>query len=67
MMFSLTLFRAWPVLRPVLGIQWYFRGFIFKGICSQDIFLGIGKFSLQGLSQLQALEESMGRFTHYHE
>jgi hypothetical protein len=67
MMFSLTLFRAWPVPRPVLGIQWYFRGFIFKGICSQDIFLGIDKFTLQGLSQLQVIEESLGRFDHCRE
>ncbi len=62
MMFSLTLFRAWPVPNPVLGTQWYFRGNIFKGICSQDIFLGIAKFSLQALFQLQVLEESVGRF-----
>jgi hypothetical protein len=60
-MLSLRLFRAWPVPRPVLGIQWYFRGFIFKGICSQDIFLGIAKFTLQ------VIEESVGRFDHSHE
>jgi hypothetical protein len=62
MIFSLTLFRAWPVARPVLGIQLYFRGYRFKGICSQDIFLGIAKYSLQGFSQLQVFEESVGRF-----
>jgi hypothetical protein len=42
-------------------IQWYFRGNIFKGICAQDIFLGIAKFTLQ------VIEESVGRFDHSRE
>jgi hypothetical protein len=50
--------------------KWFFEGtrdqYMVKGICSQDIFLGIGKFSNffppSGLSQLPAFEESVGGY-----
>jgi hypothetical protein len=55
-------YRVWPVPRPKSGIQllffWGGRGFV-KGICSQEHFHGIAKFSLffsSGLSQLQAFQ-----------
>ncbi len=42
-----------------------FQGLV-KGICLQDIFFGIAKceFFTSGFSQLQAFEESVGKFAH---
>jgi hypothetical protein len=54
-----------PLTHGLSELTHTFQGLV-KGICLQDIFCGIEKFEFltSRFSQLQAFEESVGKFAH---